>query len=105
IRVVHSSHFRAIFGSFSISFLFSFFKNGHQNETRMNRKMTIFEKSNHTLASAKMVIFTFIFMFHFRLSFKLRYDAHSDQPPSTATPSFTPLPPQQVRHHLPSPLP
>ena len=30
-RVVHSSHFRAIFGSFSISFLISFFKNVLQN--------------------------------------------------------------------------
>jgi hypothetical protein len=32
-RVVHSSHFWAIFGSFSISFFISFFKNGLQNGT------------------------------------------------------------------------
>jgi hypothetical protein len=41
-RVVHSSHFQAIFGSFSISFLFSFFKNGVQNEMKMNWKMEPF---------------------------------------------------------------
>ena len=35
-RVVHSSHFRAIFGSFLISFLISFFKNGLQNEMKIN---------------------------------------------------------------------
>ena len=35
IRVVHSSHFWLIFGSFSISFLISFFKNEAKNETKM----------------------------------------------------------------------
>jgi hypothetical protein len=42
IRVVHGSHSWAIFGSFLISFLISFFRNGLQNETRMNHKMIIF---------------------------------------------------------------
>jgi hypothetical protein len=44
-------------------------------EVRMNPKMIIFEKSNPTLALGKMVIFTFIFTFHFYRSFKLRSDA------------------------------
>ena len=35
-RVVHSSHFRAIFGSFWSHFLISFLKNGLQNEPKMN---------------------------------------------------------------------
>jgi hypothetical protein len=75
----------------------------------MNRKMIIFEKLNPTLAFAKMVIFSFIFMFHFRHSFKLRYDASFFAVTTTINgdaPSFgTPLPPQQLCHHLPSPLP
>ena len=44
IRVVHSSHFRAIFSSFLISFLISFSKNECQNEMRMNQKMDHFWK-------------------------------------------------------------
>jgi hypothetical protein len=39
---------------------------------KMHRKMIIFEKS---FAFAKVVIFTVIFPFHFRRSFKLRSDA------------------------------
>ena len=35
-RVVHSSHFWAIFGSFSLFIFLSFFKNGVQNEMKMN---------------------------------------------------------------------
>jgi hypothetical protein len=37
-RVVHGSHFRAIFGSFFISFLISFLKNEHQNEIENEHK-------------------------------------------------------------------
>ena len=71
IRVVHGSHFRAIFGSFSLFIFLPFFKNELKNET----KMIIFEKSNPSLAFAKMIIFTFIFTLHFCCSFKPRSDA------------------------------
>ena len=96
IRVVHSSHFQAIFRSFSVSFFFHFSKMKLQNESKMNRKMIIFEKSNPSLTFAKMVIFTFIFTSHFSRSFKLRSDTHQQRRPPTSIPHT---------HHLPSLLP
>jgi hypothetical protein len=42
IRVVHSSHFQAIFSSFLISFLISFFKNELENDIKNESKMIIF---------------------------------------------------------------
>ena len=60
-KVIHSSHFWLIF-----NFIFiSFFKNGVQNEMKMNWKMNIFEKLNPSLAFAKMFIFTFTFLITF----------------------------------------
>jgi hypothetical protein len=44
IRVVHSSHFWAIFGSFLISFSISFFENEHQNEVKNESKNDHFSK-------------------------------------------------------------
>jgi hypothetical protein len=71
----------------------------------MNQKMIIFEKSNPNLALAKMLIFTFIFTFHFCCSFKLCSNAQSFAINNdTHPPSFMPLPLPQPCHHLPSPL-
>ena len=52
-----------------LKFIFS------QNETRIELKMVIFEKSNLMLAFAKVVIFTFIFTLHFHHNFKLHSNA------------------------------
>jgi len=116
-RVIHSNHFWAIFSSFSISFLISFLKNGVQNEMKMNQKMTIFEKLNPSLAFVKMIIFTFIFPFHFCCSVKLCSDAQSFQwhhhqwrhpSPShlytSTTTTTTPSPPA-VTAPMPPPMP
>ena len=61
IRVVHSSDFWAIFSSFLCSFLISFFKKDSRMRSRMKQKMIIFQKSNHTNASTKIVHFYFPF--------------------------------------------
>ena len=47
-RVVHSSHFRAIFGSFSVFIFLPFFKNELENEIKNESKMIIFQKLNPT---------------------------------------------------------
>ena len=62
IRVIHSSHFLAIFDPFLISFSIPFSK---ITDFKMNGKMTISEKSNPSLAFAKMIIFPFNFPSHF----------------------------------------
>ena len=67
-----------------------------QNESKMNRKMIIFDKSDPSLAFAKMVIFTFIFTSYFSCFFKLRSDTHQQWRPPTSIPHT---------HHLPLLLP
>ncbi|KAF8233985.1 hypothetical protein L208DRAFT_860432 [Tricholoma matsutake] len=84
-RVVHSSHFRAIFGSFSVFIFLPFFKNELENEIK-NSKMIIFQKSNLPSLLQK---------WSFSLSFSTTING--DAPPSRLY--------QQLRHHLPSPLP
>ena len=64
-RVVHSSHFQAIFSTFFISFLISFFKNKPQNEMRMNIKMDHFWKIKPFLHFCK----NYHFHFHFHVPF------------------------------------
>jgi hypothetical protein len=106
-RVVHSSHFWAIFSPFLFSFLISFFKNGLQNEMKMSRKMIIFEKWTPSLAFPKMIIFPFIFQSHFCSSFKLRSDAYLAGSLSLSRYHLFPLPPNSIttchrhfRHHF-----
>ena len=61
----------------------------------MNRKMIIFEKSNHALACTKIVIFTFIFTLHFSNSFKLCSDMSSFAVTTTITHYHQPQSPPQ----------
>ena len=93
IRVIHSSHFSFIFHSFSTSFLNHFVK----MKLKMDRKMIIFEKSNHALACTKIVIFTFIFTLHFSISnsFKLCSDMSSFAVTTTITHHCQPQSPPQ----------
>ena len=104
-RVVHSSHFRLIFSSFSVFSFHSFLKNELQNETRMNRKIEPyprFYKNGH-----------FHFHFHFTFSSCFRgplqcliagtSNLHHHHWCRHALP-FSNLYHHQLRHHLPSPL-
>jgi hypothetical protein len=77
----------------------------------MNWKMIIFEKWNPSLPFTKMVIFGFIFMFHFCGFFKLRSDAWSfavttindDAPPLYASTTTTTLSLPAVTTPMPPP--
>jgi hypothetical protein len=62
IRVVHSSHFRAIFSSFLISFLISFFKNELENDIKNESKMDpswCFCKNDHFHSHFHFPFFSF----------------------------------------------
>jgi len=64
-RVVHSSHFQAIFSSFLVFIFLPFFKNELQNESKNELKNDHF-----------CLHFAFILSFHFCCYFKLSSDAY-----------------------------
>ena len=99
-RVVHGSHFRAIFGSFSLFIFLSFFKNELQNESRMTRKMIIFAKWSTPPHFAKMVIFAFIVLSFSRSIFVVLSNSAPTPNPLQWPPSTTTPPPSHLYHHL-----
>ena len=115
-RVVHGSHFQAIFGSFSLFIFLSFFKNELQNESRMTQNMIILQNGVHPPILQRWP-FLLSFSSHFHVPFFFVISNSAPTPNllqwlmttiNNNTPSLTPLPPPpppQLHHHQLSPFP
>ena len=88
----------AIFGPFLTHFDLIFKFIFVQNETRIEPKMVIFEKSNPSLAFIKSVIFTVIFALHFLVH--LNSAPNNNFPPQRPTTANSP-----TSHHCHHPSP
>jgi hypothetical protein len=81
-RVIHGSHFYLLFGSFFVSLFRYFFKNECENDSKMEHKITLFEKSCYLPDFVKSLLFQSIFANHFRtLFFQLHFTRVSHAPP------------------------
>ena len=103
IRVVHSSHFRLLFGYFLFYFLVTFSKMRSENDLKMKAKRSLFAKWAYTPHFPKRLlfafIFVFIFVFTFCRSFNLRSDAWALAPPSMLHQRSTTTLPSDLYHH------